>query len=546
MRGIAFLLLVMIGNVPLSAKELLIDADTIRNEPRGRYFVVSIGINQYRDEFWPDLRWAAADASNSLSVIGKDTQYERVPMALVDHAATLANVRTVLEDVARKVAPRDIVVLYLSGHGTLTPSADGDLARIAVMHDTQKNDLANTGLSHGELRRWMDRLRANKKMMILATCNSGLGKSRLTEEVTQYLRSHKGALVPLADVSEGALILSAAAKDEAAREDDSLGGDVYTHFFLAAAHVSDRNRDGQISAMEAHDYAKEQTWVYTNGKQRPSAEAKFIGDADIPLVGRKKNRGLPLLDAYSEQWSGFRVAVNGREKGTIPTAVALEADVNEVAVFSPTDAAPLAKYRVLTVGGDAISIEDVMYRRPFNITMRLQNYRWEDHAWAALTGAGTTSKFELDLGVAGRTWAAGLALNLPEENAARVRTNLEAASVWTAHTLYVEYGRRYNRWNAALRASAGLERIELELHDAVGGDDLQFVDRAWAYGLGFTGGYEFFPDLRAIFSYSVFDADWQFEKIGSLDGKRSAIGLGIQYRFDPRIRSVHRGDGNAL
>lgn len=282
------LLLIFSCHVPSWAGDVLIETDRIANASPGRYYVISIGINQYDHEFWPDLRWAATDATSMLAILGKETQYEKIPIALVNQAATLANVRAVMDDVARKVTARDIVVLYLSGHGTLTLDPNGD---------------------------------------------------------------------------------------------------VYTHFLLSAALVSDRNRDGMITAMEAHDQAKEQTWVYTRGKQRPSAEAKFIGDADIPLVGRKKGRGSPVLDAYNEQWSGFRLAVNGRDKGAIPTAMALNEESNVVALYTPTNDQPLASYRVVANRGEAISLDDVLYRRPFVAELRLQSYAWSDSAWKKLTGS---------------------------------------------------------------------------------------------------------------------------------------------------------------
>jgi len=542
MMRFLILCLVVIGlSTPVFAKDLLIETDDLVSEPRGRYYVISIGINEYRDAFWPALRWAAADATSMLGILGKDTRYERVAISLVNQAATLSNVRTVLDDVARKVAPRDIVVLYLSGHGTLAPDSDGDLMRVAVMHDTQKSELAATGLIHNELRRWLDRLRANKKMMILATCNSGLGKSKLTAEVTQYLRTHKGALVPLADVSEGALILSAAARDEAAREDDQLGGDVYTHYFISATTANDRNRDGMITAMEAHDYAKEQTWVHTNGKQRPSAEAKFVGDADIPVVGRKRERGLPVLDAYSEQWTGYRISVNGRAKGTIPTAVVLDRQHNDIIIYSPTTNEPLGNYQVWAVSGEAINIDDVLYSRPIHVGLRLQNYRWNDHAWSAVTGSDSTMKLELDVGLASRSWAAGLTLHLPEDRTATVAPNLEAKTTWSSNILFVEYGRKFGRWNVATRANALFEQVELELHDTVVNRGQHYADRQWGYGLGLAGGYEFSPDLQLVASYAYQNIRWQLGDAGSLDGRRSTIGVGIQYRFDPSIRPGRRG-----
>src|SRR6267142_1338859 len=95
-----------------------------------------------------------------------------------------------------------------------------------------------------------------------------------------------GGPPPLEQVSEAVIVLTAAAFGESAREDEALAHDVYTHFLLRALDEGDRDGDGAVTASEAHDYAREQTYTYTGGQQRPTAEADIVGRDPIVLRGR--------------------------------------------------------------------------------------------------------------------------------------------------------------------------------------------------------------------------------------------------------------------
>ena len=117
----------------------------------------------------------------------------------------------------------------------------GDLEKVIVLNNTKYRSLSKTGLSHRRLLKEVDKISSAKKLMIFATCHSGIGKSKLPPEVQELLATSKGTVQPIDDVSEGFIILSASTKGETAREDDRLRADIYTHFFLQGLQVNDHS-----------------------------------------------------------------------------------------------------------------------------------------------------------------------------------------------------------------------------------------------------------------------------------------------------------------
>jgi hypothetical protein len=113
-------------------------------------------------------------------------------------------------------------------------------------------------------------------------------------------------------------VLSAAAFGEAAREDESLGHDVYTYFLLEALSAGDRDGDGAVTISEAHDYARERTWRFTQGQQRPASESTILGLDPIVLRGQRQRDGLPVIYSYSRAAEGISVRLSGQQKGVLP------------------------------------------------------------------------------------------------------------------------------------------------------------------------------------------------------------------------------------
>jgi hypothetical protein len=339
------------------------------NGTSNRLFIISIGVNEYKDTFWPNLKWAATDADRFAKSIGTGTSQQKITRLLINQEANLENVRATLQKIERGVRPDDLVVLYLSSHGTLQIGTTGEFEPVVVLNDTQNNQLLSTGLAHSELRRWMSGLRAKKKALILATCHSGVGKSKYNPEILKARQGEKGpAIRPIENVSEGEIILAASSRNETAQESDELKGDIYTHYFIEALGVADRNQDGAVSLLEAHDHSKLRTYAYTQGRQRPTIEAQIVGDADFEINGKRKNSGKPLLDAYSQRYEGYSVGLNKGAPIALPIAVPLDEGTNEVVLYPPDNGSP-RRFLLNIDKGERVSLNQLFEDAPFAIQL---------------------------------------------------------------------------------------------------------------------------------------------------------------------------------
>jgi hypothetical protein len=225
-------------------------------------------------------------------------------------------------------------------------------------------DIPGTALSMDELKAEFEALRSRRKVLILAACHSGGGKSLLPDGVQRELEGVKAGFFvrPIEEVSKASVVLSASDWGETAREDEKLGNDIYTHFLVEALELgADRNGDGAVTVSEAHDYARRMTYEYTGGRQRPSAESTEVGVDPIVLVGQVLRRGKPELYSYAPTLDGFTVAVDGRPLAELPGGVALEPGRHQVQLAK--GGGPALVDTAVNLGpGERVDVEDLLVR----------------------------------------------------------------------------------------------------------------------------------------------------------------------------------------
>jgi hypothetical protein len=323
-----------------------------------------VGTGTFDDPEWRKLRYPSKDAADLARVL-RDPQ--RGAFTRVDTVSepTRAEIWKALQQLGEANRDeRDTVVLYLSSHGTLARDAHGQLRRYLVTRDTRMSDIPGTAIPIDEIKARFDGLRSRRKVLILAACHSGGGKSLLPRDVLRELEGVKaGFLVrPLEDVSRASVVLAASDWGEAAREDEKLQNDIYTHYFVEALQLgADRNGDGAVTVSEAHDYARRMTYEYTDGRQRPTAESTEVGVDPIVLVGQVRRKGRPELYSYAPALDGFTMRVNGRPLAELPGGVALDAGRHRLQVVKGSGASILDV--PVTLGpGQRIDVEELLAR----------------------------------------------------------------------------------------------------------------------------------------------------------------------------------------
>jgi hypothetical protein len=307
------------------------DADAVEAAHGGERHALLIGISRFTDEAWGPLRYAGKDAEDMARAFRDPSRggFASVTVLTRPEETTRAALLDALRELRARVRrPQDVAVVYVSSHGTLARDIRGELQRYLVTSDTSFRDVAGTSLEMSALESSLEQLQSRRRVLVLATCHSGTGKSLLPPEVREELERTKGPVLapmrPLEESSRASIILSASDWGEAAREDDALSNDIYTHFFVQALDGrADRNSDGAVSATEAHDFARRLTYAYTRGRQRPSAQIFEVGADPALLSGRLTRAGQPELFSYSGRLEGFTLKVDGEEVGQLPGGVAL-------------------------------------------------------------------------------------------------------------------------------------------------------------------------------------------------------------------------------
>lgn len=284
-----------------------------------RRFALVIGVDAFEDPRLPALRFAEADARAMGEAL---TDYDGVSVLT---SPSRAHILEALRELERQVTrPEDTVLVYVSTHGSLGRRPGRDLERFLMARDTRLDLVDSTGIAVADLLSALDRLVSRRRAVVLAMCHSGSGKSALDDPLSRALAGRKSALPPLEEVSEAMIVVSAAAFGEEARESNALGHDVYTYYLLEAMRSGDRDGDGAVTLGEAHDWARERTYAFSNGLQRPSAESDVLGVDPVVLSGRRSRLGRPVLYSYAPSAEGIELRVDGRAKASLPGGLAVD------------------------------------------------------------------------------------------------------------------------------------------------------------------------------------------------------------------------------
>ncbi len=327
-----------------------------------------VGIDDFEDHRWRSLHYAAKDAEDVASALSDPEvgYFDRV-IKLVDPWETRKDaVMTALRQLDNEnMSTEDLVFVYISTHGTLGRDENGDLKQYLVAYDTRFDAVPQTGIDLGELTRAFNGLTSRRKVLVLASCHSGMGKSELPDDIMSELDHLKSDFFvkPIEYASEAMIVIGVCSWGETAREDPGLQNDVYTHFFLQGMKTYDRNEDGAVSISEAHDFAQRQTYYFTNGQQRPFARSDVLGTDPIILSGKVNGKGKPVIFSYSEGLAGSRLYLNGAEKGPLPDGYALEPGWNRVRAVYEESGRERVSGRIYVREGERLDLDRVVQAR---------------------------------------------------------------------------------------------------------------------------------------------------------------------------------------
>jgi hypothetical protein len=516
-------------------------AEQLQKPRKAKMHILAVGVSKFSDPFWPTLKWAESDASTILKNIGADTEYQAVNVSLLNEKATLQELRKRLDEIKKSASADDVVFVYISSHGTLKIGRDNTLEPVVVLHDTLNSNLGRTSFSHAEMRNWISRLKSRRKAVVFATCHSGVGKSRYTSEVAEFRRGEKGGSIRSLDkVSEGSVILAASSRNETALESDDLKADVYSHFFVEALASGDRDNDGSVSLLEAHDHAKARTYAFTKGRQRPTLDAEMIGDADFALKGQRQRDGKPVLEAWSQKYEGYSVGVAKGVPVELPLAIPLEEGKNEISVYSPDEDEP-RRFALNIARGERISLQKILAPPPYYASYSIAIDLPDDSRIKKLTGSSALVDHGVAVGGEWQNWDAFARLAFDSTSTKEVREGISATlkvSKWGGGISRVLHlGDKF-----AFRLGIHGQRVtsNLKFQDDSTLDSQSNEARSLRWGWWLDSTFKFNPSIPLKFSLGRGQAFERrvFETFGVLPMNTTFMTAGLLWEFGSPAREL--------
>jgi WD40 repeat protein len=240
----------LVSSVPASIKVRWDGVSDYTAPPK--LFVLAIGINEYWDSKWK-LDFAVPDAREMvrvLQVAGKGRYEEVVTRLVTDEEATAAGIGRVVDELAPKVRPRDVLVLYVAAHGKVHTDPLTNAPRYYLIpHDLKyegEESYAKQGIDQDRILKWVDKLGANKSLLIFDTCES----AQLTKlQVASRGGSEYHTAIDHLIRATGRITLVAESANKAAREGWGDHG-VLTFAVLDALARGDKGGDGLVDVTE--------------------------------------------------------------------------------------------------------------------------------------------------------------------------------------------------------------------------------------------------------------------------------------------------------
>lgn len=200
-------------------------------------FALVIGIGQFQDPKIPQLRYTSKDARDFADVLVKHANFDPANVELlVEEQATRANILNGLQRLILTTQPEDLVVLFLSSHGSPNKESQG-LQGIGyiVTHDTSLERLWVDAIEYQDFARKAALIKARRMVTFLDTCFSGQafhapGAKQLTVENVGV----DAATAKLFVSGEGTYVITSSRFDEQSWESEELTNSYFTYFLLQA------------------------------------------------------------------------------------------------------------------------------------------------------------------------------------------------------------------------------------------------------------------------------------------------------------------------
>lgn len=244
-----------------------------------------IGIDRYQDPGIRDLTGAARDARALWALFSDTLPDDLNGKLLTDSDATLAAVRSALEETLGAATEEDVVLLSFAGHGT----NDHRL----VVGDSRIDALPDTTLDMGDLAAWFRESKARAVVLLLDCCFSGGAPARVLEGTP----ASRQPGIPLAEIGgRGRILFAASGIDEPALEDPSSRHGLFTQALIEGLSAGDQPVS-MVSLVDTVVRSVRANAARFGYVQTPVIFGHIEGELSLPAL----HRGTHFADAFPDQ-----------------------------------------------------------------------------------------------------------------------------------------------------------------------------------------------------------------------------------------------------
>lgn len=290
-------------------------------------YILSVGTSEYYNSDL-NLSFAAKDADDMATALqiaaqrlfGEDKVHSYLftsplsnNMNMINGKVTVENFEKVFEEISYSISAKDIVIVYLAGHGMNidTEGNGGDFYYLT--QEAHSNDMSayydneireKTCIAGSDIIQLMNKLPANKQVLILDACHSGKAVENLTLERDMSSGTIR-ALDRMRDKT-GMHIITGSTADAVSYESNQFGQGLLTYSLL----------EGLKGASLKEDRFVDVIFWFQRAKERVPTLASYLGGIQDPVIFSPYVEG-----KFKEGAESFEIGeLNEHDKEKIPLA----------------------------------------------------------------------------------------------------------------------------------------------------------------------------------------------------------------------------------
>ena len=172
--------------------------------------------------------------------------YHTLPVLEKEHLEILGELQTLV----KQLKPKDLLLVYYSGHGETYEISDGKHLYLAASN-SMRTRLHGTAVNFHSIVEILENKLHEKAIIILDCCHSGAAALRARGEA---LNEPSPELMD--EISTGVCLMTASSAEQVAKESDQYRHGIFTHYLIQGltSGQADLDKDGKISPDDAYKY----------------------------------------------------------------------------------------------------------------------------------------------------------------------------------------------------------------------------------------------------------------------------------------------------